>query len=95
MGKYKMDPLELVLVMDEAPERKLEIQNLIKKFKYQNLDLNSIYPIKIFIRYLIDFDIVVLQLDNKNFFTTEEVITNLVTDDSGSQIFLNPSSIYD
>ena len=69
-------------------------QNMIKKFKYQNIDLNSIFPVKIFIRYLVDFDVVVLQLDNKNFFTTEELITNLVKNDPGSQIFLNPGIFY-
>ena len=93
-GKYKMDPLELMLLLEETPEKKQEIQNMIKKFKYQNIDLNSIFPVKIFIRYLVDFDVVVLQLDNKNFFTTEELITNLVKNDPGSQIFLNPGIFY-
>ena len=92
-GKYKIDPLELVLLLEETQDKKLEIQNLIKKFRYQNIDLNSIYPIKIFIRYLVNFDIVVLQLDNKNFFTTEELITNLVQSDPGTPIFLNPGNL--
>ena len=91
MGRYKIDPLELVLVIDENLAAKKEISSLIKKFKSHNLDLNSIYPLKLYIRYLIDLRIIVIQLDNKNFFTTEEIMANVIENDPGTLIFINPS----
>lgn len=83
--------MELVLIIDENLEAKREISSLIKKFKSPNLDLNSIYPLKLYIRYLIDLRIIVIQLDNKNFFTTEEIMANVIRNDPGTLIFINPS----
>lgn len=84
--------MELVLLIDDSIEAKSKINEFLKIFKTQNIDMSSIFPLKFYIRYIIDLNVIVIQLDNKNFFTTEEIISNLIGEDEGKQIFENPSN---
>lgn len=82
----------MVLIIEESQSVKNKISEFLNIFKNQNIDLSSIFPLKFYIRYIIDFNIIVIQLDNKNFFTTEEIISNLFGEDEGKLIFENPSN---
>jgi len=49
------------------------------------------FPLKIIFSFLPNYELVLVNLESKNFFTADEILSKIVEDDSGSKLFNDPS----
>lgn len=70
--------------LDHSLKRYMEIVNEKSFF-------SGAYPLKFSFCFLPTFDIVLVSLENKHSFTTDEILSKIVDDDSGKRLFSNPS----
>jgi hypothetical protein len=89
--KYQMHNLELELTINNSPIFSDKLEKILKNFENKKIEVSGLFPLKFFIRYMPEYNLILIQLYKNNMFFTIDLLKEISEYDVGDIIFSSPS----